>query len=83
MTRLISKSNTIAVKCVNKNVNYVSGTTQRRVQAAVNGNILKRFNSTYVEIELVDNPGTIVRALSDSGCSTINILTSIGEESVT
>ena len=66
VTRLILRSNTIAVRSVNKGVNYVRGTKQRRVQAAVNEKILRQFNSTYVEIELVDNPGTIVRALLDS-----------------
>ena len=66
VTRLILKSNTIAVRSVKKGVNYVRGTKQRRVQAAVNEKILKQFNSTYVEIELVDNPGTIIRPLLDS-----------------
>ena len=69
VTRLILKSNTIAIRCVKKDVNYVRGTKQRRVQAAVNENTLKQFNGTYVEIELVDNPGTIVRALLDSGAA--------------
>ena len=69
VTRLILKSNTIAVRSVKKGVNYVKGTKHRRVQAAVNEKILKQFNSTYVEIELVDNPGTIVRALLDSGAA--------------
>ena len=41
VTRLILKSNTIAVRSVKKGVNYVRGTKQRRVQAAVNENILK------------------------------------------
>ena len=69
VTRLILKSNTIAARSVKKGVNYVTGTKQRRVQAAVNEKILKQFNSTYVEIELVDNPGTIIRALLDSEAS--------------
>ena len=67
VTRLILMSNTIAVRSVKKGLNYIRGTKQRRVQAAVNEKILKQFNSTYVEIELVYNPGTIVTALSDSG----------------
>ena len=71
VTRLILKSNTIAVRSVKKGVNYVKGTKHRRVQAAVNEKILKQFNSTYVEIELVDNPGTIVRALLDSGAACV------------
>ena len=62
-------------------MNYVRGTKQRRVQAAVNEQILKQFNSTYVEIELVDNPGTIVRALLDSGATlTVSIFTAINEK---
>ena len=69
VTRSILKSNTIAVRSVKKGVNYVRGTKQRRVQAAVNEKILKQFNSTYVEIELVHNPCTIIRALLDSGAS--------------
>ena len=69
MTRLILKSNTVAIRSVKKGVNYVRGTKQRMVQAAANENILKPFNSTYVEIELVDNPGTIVRALLNSGAA--------------
>ena len=69
VTRLILKSNTMAVRSVRKGVNYVKGTKQRRVQAAVNEKILKQFNITYIEIELVDNPGTIVRALLDSGAA--------------
>ena len=69
VTRMILKSNTIAVRSVKKGVNYVRGTKQRRVQAAVNENILKQVNSTYVEIELIDNLGTIVRALIDSGAA--------------
>ena len=68
-TRVILKSNTVAVRSVKKGVNYVRVTKQRRVQAAVNENILKQINSTYVKNELVDNAGTIVRALLDSGAA--------------
>ena len=69
VTRLILRSNTIAVGSVKKGVNCVRGMKQRRVQAAVNEQILKQFNNTYVEIELVDSPGTIVTALLDSGAA--------------
>ena len=50
-------------------MDYVAGTKQRRIQAAMNEEVLKQFNNTYVGIELVDNPGTIVRALLDSGAA--------------
>ena len=69
VTILTLKSNTIAVRSVKKGVNYVTSRKQRRVQAAVNEKVLKQFNSTYVEIEFVDNPGIIVRALLDSGAA--------------
>ena len=63
-TRLMLKSNTVAIRPVKKGMNYVKGAKHRRVQAAVNEETLQQFNSTYVEIELV---GAIVRALLDSG----------------
>ena len=50
VTRMILKSNTVAIRSVLKGVNYVRGTKQRMVQAAVDENILKQFNNTYVEI---------------------------------
>ena len=37
--------------------------------AAVNENTRKLFNSAYIEIELVDSPGTIIRVLLDTGAS--------------
>ena len=37
--------------------------------AAVNENVRKLFNSAYIEIELVDSPGTIIRVLLDTGAS--------------
>jgi hypothetical protein len=37
--------------------------------AAVNENTRKLFNSAYIEIELVDSPGVIIRVLLDTGAS--------------
>lgn len=69
VTRLTVTSNQIAVRPVKKRVNYVAGSKQRRVQAAVNAKVLKQFNITYIEVELVDDPGTIIRGLLDSGAA--------------
>jgi hypothetical protein len=38
--------------------------------AAVNENTRRLFNSAYIEIELVDSPGVIIRVLLDTGAST-------------
>jgi len=69
VTRFTTKVNTVAVRSVKKGVNYVTGTKQRRMQAAVNEKTLKQFNSTYIEVELVDDPGTVIRVLLDSGAA--------------
>ena len=37
--------------------------------AAVNENTRKLFNSAYIEMELIDSPGTIIRVLLDTGAS--------------
>ena len=37
--------------------------------ATVNENVRKLFNSAYIEIELVDSPGAIIRVLLDTGAS--------------
>ena len=54
-------------------MNYVASMhqcrTEAKLQATVNDTLRKQFNSTYVEVELVDNPGVIVRVLLDSGAA--------------
>ena len=37
--------------------------------AAVNENTRRLFNSAYIEIELVDSPGIVIRVLPDTGAS--------------
>ena len=39
------------------------------LNAAVNESTRRLFNSAYIEIELVDSPGTIIRVLLDTGAS--------------
>jgi len=48
----------------------VSAVGTSRIAASEQKNIEKLFNSTYVEIELIDDPGVIIRVLLDSGAAT-------------
>ena len=52
---------------------YIAATRQRRAAAAQlteqNEKIRETFSSTYVEVELVDNPGVLIRVLLDSGAA--------------
>ena len=48
----------------------VSAVSTNRIAASERKDIEKLFNSTYVEIELIDDPGVIIRVLLDSGAAT-------------
>jgi hypothetical protein len=48
----------------------VAAVSNNRVAANRNKETAKLFNSTYVEIELIDDPGVIIRVLLDSGAAT-------------
>ena len=49
----------------------VAAVSNNRIAANRDKETAKLFNSTYVEIELVDDPGVIIRVLLDSGAATL------------
>ena len=48
----------------------VAAVSNNRIAANRDKETAKLFNSTYVEIELIDDPGVIIRVLLDSGAAT-------------
>ena len=78
-TSIIGTAITIATMVLAEKPAKATASKVKRVVAAVGSNrvaasrhkeIAKLFNSTYVEIELIDDPGVIIRVLLDSGAAT-------------
>jgi uncharacterized protein YigA (DUF484 family) len=72
-TRVTARAARKSAKTAKSTLSYVANIRQHRaeakLQAAVNDTLRKQFNSTYVEVELIDNPGVIMRVLLDSGAA--------------
>ena len=78
MTSIVGTAITIAALVLVEKPARATASKTRQVAAAVSNNRIaanrdnetaKLFNSTYVEIELLDDPGAIIRALLGSGAA--------------
>ena len=79
VTSIVGTAITIATLVLVEKPARATASKTRQVAAAVSNNRIaanrdketaKLFNSTYVEIELIDDPGVIIRVLLDSGAAT-------------
>ena len=79
MTSIVGTAITIATLVLVEKPARATASKTRQVAAAVSNSRIaanrdketaKLFNSTYVEIELIDDPGVIIRVLLDSGAAT-------------
>ena len=63
----------VTTRAARASAKYIAATRQRRAAATElteqNEKIRETFSSTYVEVELVDNPGVLIRVLLDSGAA--------------
>jgi hypothetical protein len=79
VTSLVGTAITIAIPVLVEKPARATASKTRQVSAAVSNNRIAAnrdketanlFNITYVEIELIDDPGVIIRVLLDSGAAT-------------
>ena len=79
VTSIVGTAITIATLVLVEKPARATASKTRQVAAAVSNSRIaanrdketaKLFNSTYVEIELIDDPGVIIRVLLDSGAAT-------------
>ena len=79
VTSIVGTAITIATLVLIEKLARATASKTKQVAAAMSNNRIaanrdketaKLFDSTYVEIELIDDPGVIIRVLSDSGAAT-------------